>query len=409
MKKVAAVVLAGGRGKRMGALCDTRPKPALPFGGNHRVIDFSLNNCVGSGIENIIALVDYQRSYMSGYLKQWSLNNQLHDTLHILEPETGSYRGTADAVYQHLDMLYEADTEAVLILAADHVYQMDYREMFDFHERAGADVTISVVPVPKERACQFGIVSTDRDDKIVGFQEKPEKPESNLVSMGIYTFNTDVLARYLLKDALRNDSSHDFGYSVIPRLIENEKVFAYKFDGYWQDIGTPEAYYQAHMDLLSRNFSICPANIRSVHNESEDILNLIPIPSDNIRNSIIAENCVVNGRVENSVLSSGVFVSEHATVKNAVVMAGTFIGYCSTVCGCILDEKVEIGEYACISPSVVGKRLPVIKRGAVIPGYASTGDNHRGIGTPSLCTDIVDGLVLPDDFRNEDLVSMVKR
>jgi glucose-1-phosphate adenylyltransferase len=272
LKEVTAFILAGGRGKRMGALCDARPKPALPFGGKNRVIDFSLQNCVDSGIGNIIALVDYQRYYISGYLKQWRFANQLSETIHIREPKTGSYRGTAGAVYQNLDMLHEAEAEAVLILAADHVYRMEYCEMFDFHKRVEADVTIGVVPVPMERAHQFGIVATDNDERIIAFQEKPEKPASNLASMGIYIFNTDVLAKYLLKDALDAGSSHDFGYSVIPRVIKSERVFAYKFDGYWQDIGTPEAYHQAHMNLLSGGLNFNLKNDWSVDNEIDNIL-----------------------------------------------------------------------------------------------------------------------------------------
>jgi glucose-1-phosphate adenylyltransferase len=367
LKKVTAVVLAGGRGKRMGALCDTRPKPALPFGGSNCVIDFSLQNCIDSGIENIIALVDYQRSYMSKYL------NKLSGTIHIKEPKKNSYRGTADAVYQNLDVLHEMDTEAVLILAADHVYRMDYQKMFDFHKQAGADVTIGVVPVPIERAYQFGIVSTDIDDKIISFQEKPEKPECNLASMGIYIYNTAVLDRYLLKDALDASSSHDFGYSVIPRVIKNERVFAYKFDGYWQDIGTPEAYYQAHMDLLSGDFSFNPRNVHPVYNEIDDILRLSQVSRNNIRNSIISENCVVNGLVEDSILSPEVFVAENATVRNSVVMAGAFIGYGSTVCGCIIDEEVEIGEYAQVGSEAIlsGEgQVTIVSSGMVIPSNA---------------------------------------
>jgi glucose-1-phosphate adenylyltransferase len=373
LKKVAAIVMAGGRGKRMGTLCDTRPKPALPFGGNNRVIDFALNNCIRSGIDNIIVLVDYHRSYMSNYLKQWSYASQLSEIINIKEPQIGSYRGTADAVHQNLDVLHEMDTEAVLILAADHVYRMDYQKMFDFHKQVGADVTIGVVPVPIERAYQFGIVSTDVDDKIIDFQEKPEKPECNLASMGIYIYNTDVLDRHLLKDALDASSSHDFGYSVIPRVIKNERVFAYKFDGYWQDIGTPEAYYQAHMDLLSGDFSFNPRNVHPVYNEIDDNLRLSQVFSENIRHSIISENCVVNGLVEDSILSRGVFVAENATVRNAVVMAGAFIGYGSTVCGCIIDEEVEIGEYAQVGSRAIlsgeGK-VTIVSSGMAIPSNA---------------------------------------
>lgn len=398
--KVTAVVLAGGRGKRMGALCNTRPKPALPFGGKNRVIDFSLRNCLDSGIENIITLVDYQRAYMSEYIRQWSFENQFNETMYIREPQKGSYLGTADAVYQNLDTLNKTGAEAVMILAADHVYRMGYRDMFDSHRRTGADVTIGVVPVPTERACQFGIIATDSDDRIISFQEKPEKPESNLASMGIYIFNTDILTEHLIKDNLDTDSSHDFGYSVIPRVIANERVFAYRFDGYWQDIGTPEAYYQAHMDLINGIFPFTIGGISGL------------AYVDNSRNSIIGENCVVNGQVENSILYPGVFVSENATVRNAVVMAKTLIGYSSTVCGCIIDEEVEIGDYAHVGPITPfpagGNQVSIINRGTIIPSYANMG-NNRGIAAFGAYSDIFSGVVLPKDFGDKDLISIVKR
>jgi glucose-1-phosphate adenylyltransferase len=282
--------------------------------------------------------------------------------------------------------------------------------MFDFHRQVEADVTIGVVPVSLERASQFGVLSTDRDDRIISFQEKPDKPLSNLVSMGIYIFNDDVLTNYLLKDALQTDSSHDFGYSVIPSVIENQKVFAYKYDDYWQDIGTPEAYYQAHMDLLSGKFSFNPRNIRLFCNGSDDILRLAQASRDNIRNSIIGEKCVVNGTVENSVLSPGVFVAENATVRNAVVMAGSFIGYGSTICGCIIDEDAEIGEYAHVASSFpVGKeQITVVKKGGVIPRYANVGNNQQVMGNLDLCSNIADRPIFPRDFRDGNLVAIVK-
>lgn len=412
MNKVTAVILAGGRGKRMGALCESRPKPALPFGSNNRVIDFSLKNCVNSGIDNIITLVDYQRSYMSSYLEGWSYTNKPNTNIQILEPKTGSYQGTANAVYQHLDRLTNMGTEEVLILAADHIYQMDYCEMLDFHRQTGVDLTIGVVLVPVERANQFGIVSIDDEGKIVDFQEKPEIPKVNLASMGIYIFNIDVLTKYLLKDALQTDSSHDFGYAVIPEVIKNERAFAYRFNGYWQDIGTPEAYYQAHMDLLGGHLFPNHINGNPIYNELENITGLASIPGNNIRNSIVSENCLVNGWVENSVLSSGVFVSENAFVRDSVVMSGSFIGYGSTVYGCILDEGVEVGEYAHLSRAkssfVDGERVLVINKGTVIPSYTNAVDNYQNMRYLDSYPHIYSYRGFNRDIDDKDIISAIK-
>jgi len=411
MKNVTAMILAGGRGKRMGALCDTKPKPALPFGGRNCVIDFTLQNCINSGIRNIVALVDYKRDEMTGCLREWCFINQLSENIFIREPGTGSYRGTADAVFQNLNIVHESGAEAVIILAADHIYSMDYHEMFDFHNRVGADITVGVIPVPLERASRFGIVSMDGNGKIVSFQEKPDKPASNLASMGIYIFNTDVLTRHLVKDALDPGSSHDFGYSVLPEVIKNESVFAYKFNDYWQDIGTPEAYHRAHMDILSGKISLSHENTLPEDSEFDNLLSPVQMTGGKISNSIIDKSCVVNGRVENSVLSPGVFVSENAVVKNAVIMAGTIVGYGSTVYNCIIDEEVEIGDYAHVgavsSFSEGSKKIRVVEKGTRIPGHPNIKNSLQDKRNPAFRLDL-DRPVSPDNFDDEDLVIIVK-
>ena len=274
MKRVLALVLAGGQGKRMDILCHVRPKPALPFAGRFRVIDFVLSNCVHSRINNIAVLVDYQRSYMANYLRRWHLANASTMDFHILDPKAGSYRGTADAVYQNLEFIRRFPSDTVLILAGDHVYKMDYHQMLDFHERTRADVTIGVHSVPIEQAHRFGIVTTDAEGRIVDFVEKPKLPHSNLTSMGIYVFNKQVLAERLTEDAERIDSPHDFGYAVIPSMVNRDKVFAYEFDGYWQDIGTAQAYYWSNMELIRQQPSFTLDSSKPVFTDLGDL----PLP-----------------------------------------------------------------------------------------------------------------------------------
>ncbi len=224
MPKVLAMILTGGRGKRMDILCQERPKPALPFAGRFRVIDFSLSNCIHSQINSIALLADYQRSYMANYLRRWNSVNVPDVRLHILEPVTGAYRGTADAVYQNLGYLRRYRADRALVLAGDHIYKMDYRKILAFHEQVKADVTVGVVQVPIEQADRFGTVTVDAEGRIVDFVEKSGTPRSDLVSMGIYVFNTEVLAERLIEDAAQPNSPHDFGYAVIPDMVKRDRV-----------------------------------------------------------------------------------------------------------------------------------------------------------------------------------------
>ncbi len=231
MDRICAIILAGGKGKRMGVLCRHRPKPALPFGGQYRVIDFALSNCINSGIKDMLVLTDYQRSYMASYLTIWHLLNATENNFHVLEPQAGHYSGTADAVYQNLQYLHKCSADIVLVLAADHVYRMDYRAMLAFHERANADVTVGVAPVPLERASHFGLVKVGKDGRITDFIEKPKDPPCNLASMGIYLFNKKTLIEYLEADTISKVSSHDFGYNIVPEMVKGNGAFAYQFDG----------------------------------------------------------------------------------------------------------------------------------------------------------------------------------
>jgi len=360
----------------MDILCNLRPKPALPFAAGFRVIDFTSSNCVHSQIADIAVLVDYQRGQMAEYLRHWHSESGGTTSLRVLPPRFGSYAGTADAVYQNLDYLERQDNDSVLILAGDHVYKMDYRKMIDFHHMMKADVTVGVVRVPIEEAHRFGTITVDAENRATEFAEKSSRSRSNLASMGIYVFSKDLLTRRLNEDAREPSSPHDFGYAILPRMVKNDRVFAFEFNGYWRDIGTVEAYYEANMELLVRQprFSL---------NSDWPILsgsNMLPIcranREGNIVNSMISPGCAIEGRVENSILSPGVDVAEQAVVRNSVVMANASIGYHSVVDRCILDEGVNIGRSchigfgASLLPrdleiTVVGKDVTVPDRTAI--------------------------------------------
>jgi glucose-1-phosphate adenylyltransferase len=380
MKTVLAVILAGGRGTRMEILCQGRPKPALPFAARYQVIDFSLSNCVHSGISDIAVLLDYGRDALRNYLYNGDWWGAGYGTnLQILEPRSGSYEGTADAVYQNLLHLGEHAAELILVLAADHIYQMDYRKMIAFHEQRGADVTVGVIPIPIEQAYRFGIVTTNIEGRIIDFVEKPDTPKGDLASMGIYVFNREVLSGRLMEDAADLSSPHDFGYAVIPKMLSQDKVFAYEFDGYWRDIGTVEAYYEANMDLINE-----PPSLNLDHNWPVLTNYAGSLPAGvcqegNLENSIVSRGCIVKGQVEHSILSLGVEVEEHAVVRDSIIMSNTTIGRYSVVDHSILDEEVEVGEFCHIGSLgslIRGERsITVVGRGAVIPSYTEMGPN----------------------------------
>ena len=381
MKKVLAMILAGGRGKRMGLLCQGRAKPALPFAAEYRVIDFSLSNCVHSEISDMAILVDYQRRHMAHYLGGGFWMPARFNSFDVLEPKVGSYKGTADAVYQNLDYIEKHGADIVLILAADHVYKMDYRKMLAFHEQAGADVTVGVISVPIEEANRFGIVSVDAQGRMIDFVEKPKIPKSNLVSMGIYAFNTKVLAKRLTEDTTEPSSPHDFGHAIIPKMMKRDKVFAYRFDGYWWDIGTIEAYYQANMELTREAPSFSLNGGWPVFTRDNNVVPPKVSQQGNVRHSLTSPGCVIEGEVENSILSHGVRVEEKAVVRNSVVMANTVIGKHSVVDYCILDEEVTIGKFCYIGfgESLISGNwdITVLGRKVVVPPFTAIGRNCK--------------------------------
>jgi glucose-1-phosphate adenylyltransferase len=420
--KAMALILAGGRGKRMDILSDLTPKPALPFAGNLRVIDFTTGNCLYSRIENIAVLVDYRREAMADYLTGWHVANGCRADLSIRPPRAGSYTGTADAVYRNLDYVARQNADTVLVLAGDHVYRMDYRRMIDFHRKMKADATVAVIRVPVKDTHRFGTVTVAGDGRITEFKEKTSIARSNLASMGIYIFDTDRLARRLGEDASEPGSLHDFGYNVLPRMVRTDRVFAYEFKGYWYDIGTIESYYEANMELLAPRSRLTfdggwpvPGGNRirpmscSSHNGS-------------IINSIVSPGCVIEGRVVNSILSPGVYIGAHALVRNSLVMADSCVGFHSIVSSCVVDEKVDIGKYCYIgfgaapgdpAVTVLGRdvtvpdRTAISHRSGVCPGLDPESYDTRQI--PSGTTVIVPARGIKDipviptniDFRGE--------
>jgi glucose-1-phosphate adenylyltransferase len=397
-KEIIGIILAGGRGKRMDVLCEVRPKPVLPYAGTYRVIDFTLSNCVHSGVKDILTLVDHRRIEMTRYFRQWHSVNREIQSLTILHPRKDSYSGTADAVYQNLSYLNMPNTETVLVLAGDHIYNMDYRGILDFHNQVRAEATVGVVQVPIEQAYRFGTVITDSDGRITEFVEKSSSPNSDLASMGIYVFNRVLLERYVSEDAKNLNSPHDFGYAILPKIMEKGKMYAFKFDGYWQDIGTVEAYYNAHMDLLGAEPRFVLNNIRPVLGKRK----IRPWPSNrecnNIVNSLISPGCEIDGYVENSILSPGVRVEKYAEIRNSVIMANVSIASHSIIERCILDERARVGEFCCIGYNNGAKsesqKVTILGKGAKVP-------EHTVIG--SKC--IVSPYAGPDNFLSRAIPS----
>ena len=396
--KMLAMVLAGGRGSRMDILCNVRPKPAISFAGGFRVIDFSLSNCIHSGITDIAVLTDYQRSNMADYLSRWRRANASTQQFDVLEPKKVCYLGTADAVYQNIDYLRSSDADAVLVLAGDHVYKMNYRMMAAFHEQAGADVTVGVVTVPIEETYRFGTVKLDADSRITEFIEKSKESWSNLASMGIYIFNKQVLIDRLTEDAARPGSPHDFGYAILPEMVHRDNVFAYRFDGYWQDIGTRDTYYAANMELLGSEPSFSLDSDWHILTEEPELALMKKVNRGLVKNSLVSEGCVIRGEVQNSILSPEVHIEEKAIVRDSILMPGVSVGYHTIVDRCILDENVNISRYCYIGFDAGfpngGREITVVGKGTVVPSHTAIGRN---------CT--IMPHVSPGDFKGNVVLS----
>jgi len=396
MENVGAVILAGGQGERLGILAHERTKPAIPFAGKYRIIDFTLSNCVNSGIYNAAVLIQYQPLSLIDHIgigMPWGFARP-DGKIQLLNPylarEEGRdwYKGTADAVYQNIQRLEEQDTEMVLILSGDHVYKMDYSDMVKFHEKNQADVTLAVTRIPKDELRDFGTVSVDEEGRVVGFQEKVKEPKSDLVSMGVYLFKKDILLQCLEEDAQRRSSKHDFGRNIFPQqLVGNFPLFAYQFEGYWRDVGTVRSYWQANMKLLEVPPSITFSADWPIRTKDEEQRPPAVVSQrGDVINSMISNGCIIEGRVEHSVLSPGVRVVENAVVKNSVIMSDSVIGQESVVDYAILDKEVAI-EAGCYvgfgedyqvnreEPKMLNTGLTVVGKGAKIPEGIAIGRN----------------------------------
>ena len=373
-KECVAMLLAGGQGSRLGALTTKIAKPSVPFGGKYRIIDFALSNCANSGLDTIGVLTQYQPLTLNSYIgdgKSWDLD-RMHGGIQILPPyqrvgDSEWYLGTANSIYQNINFIDQYNPEYVLILSGDHIYKMDYSLMINYHKEKDADCTISVIDVPLKEASRFGILSSDEGGRITDFEEKPKRPKSTQASMGIYVFKWNKLKEYLEIDDLNIKSTNDFGKDVIPLMLKsNEKMYAYKFNGYWKDVGTIDSLWQANMDLLGENGFELSENwiIYSRHAEkpphyvSKDAV---------VKNSIVSEGAVILGAVENSIIFSGVTVGENASVKDSVIMADVKIGKNCVINYSIIDEMVKIGANLKIGkPIGENSEITVIPRESVI-------------------------------------------
>ena len=352
-KECIAMLLAGGQGSRLGALTSKIAKPAVSFGGKFRIIDFSLSNCSNSGIDTVGVLTQYRPYLLNTYVgsgEAWDLDER-GAGVSILPPyatqEGGSwYAGTADAVTQNIGYIREHDPAYVLILSGDHLYRMDYRKMLKSHIEHGADLTVSVMPVPWEEASRFGIITKDDADRIVKFTEKPEKPDSNLASMGIYIFSTDVLLNALEEDALDARSSHDFGKDIIPKLLENDgRLYCYEFHGFWKDVGTISSFHETSMDLLGENpeFDLYDKSFPIMSNITTRPPHYIG-PEARVDDCLISNGCKVFGTVRHSILSTDAVVDERAVVEASVLLPGARVKAGAHVVRAILGENSVVEE-----------------------------------------------------------------
>ncbi|MGG6311102.1 glucose-1-phosphate adenylyltransferase [Paenibacillus macerans] len=360
-KDCIAMLLAGGEGRRLSPLTAKQAKPAVPFGGHYRIIDFPLSNCVNSGIDTIGVLTQYEAASLHEHIGEgepWRLPRSESGGISLLpsfQAGVEEYAGTADAIYKNMAFVDGYSPKYVLILSGDHIYHMDYRQMLDFHLGHRAKATISVMPVPWEEAHRFGVMSTDELSRITEFAEKPKQPASNLASMGIYLFDWDYLKQQLMEDAEDPSSSHDFGKDVIPRMLGGtEPLHAYQFKGYWRDVGTVHSLWEAHMDLLADSSEWKLHNVHWPMYTREPSVNLGLVKKRGVQSqcSLIHDHCLLEGYAERSVIFSGTEIGRNARIKDSVVMPGARIGKN------VLIERAIIGEGA------------VIKDGTVIKGSA---------------------------------------
>ena len=394
---VLTLILAGGQGSRLSILGEKRAKPAVPFAGKYRIIDFPLSNAVNSGLYRVAVLTQYRPHSLMQHIgigEPWDLNRAQPNGVQIWQPYRGRkdqdwYRGTADALYQNRNLIAESGCDRVLVLSGDHIYKQDYRDLLNFHDAKGADLTVAVMNVAQEEVFRFGIMSTDATQRITNFTEKPKKSDSTLASMGIYVFNTRFLLQNLNDDAADPESSHDFGKNIIPKMVENDKVYAYPFSGYWVDVGTISSYWETNLALLQPKPGLDlydPSWV--IHTRSKERPPVKLGTSGQSRNSLLSNGCVTEGTVINSVLSPGVIIEAGAVVRDSVIMNDTVVRVGAVVDRCVLDKEIEIGANAQVGvgdedtpnelePANINTGITIVGKRASIPASASIGRNCR--------------------------------
>ena len=353
-----AMILAGGRGSRLHELTNKVAKPAVSYGGKYRIVDFPLSNCANSGVDIVGVLTQYESVLLNSYVAaggRWGLDAR-ESGVFVLPPREKAdadldvYRGTADAISQNIDFIDKYSPEYLLVLSGDHIYKMDYDKMLDYHKEMNADATIAVIEVPMKEASRFGIMNTDGNGRIVEFEEKPEHPKSNLASMGIYIFNWKLLRKILLADMKNPDSHHDFGKDVIPCLLNDKKTLAaYKFKGYWKDVGTIDSLWEANMDLIdSRNELNLNDPAWKIYTEDTSALPQYIGPNAKVNKAFITQGCVVEGEVNHSVLFTGCKVGEGAKIIDSVLMPGVEVAAGAVVQRALVADNVKIGQDAVV-------------------------------------------------------------
>lgn len=410
-KEITALLLAGGQGSRLGVLTKKAAKPAVLFGGKYRIIDFSLSNCINSGIDTVGVLTQYQPLKLNSHIgigKPWDMD-RMNGGVTILSPymkeDSGEwYKGTANAIGQNIDYIDKVNPKYVIILSGDHIYKMNYSDMLAFHKKNKAEATISVISVPYEEASRYGIMNTDKSGRICEFEEKPENPKSTLASMGVYIFTWDTLRQYLIRDEHKHDSDHDFGKDIIPAmLVDGCSMWAYKFVGYWRDVGTIQAFWESNMDLIKR---VPEFNLYDPHWKIYTPNPVKPAhyigATGSVKTSVIAEGCMIYGRVRNSVLFPGVIVEKDSLIENSIVMSNTHIGENCHLDKCIISEDVRICSNVIIGqgenlanqdkPNIYNSGITVVGDGAEIPDGTVIGKNvmiDMNVRQEDFCSSVV--------------------
>ncbi len=375
-KECIAMLLAGGQGSRLYDLTKSIAKPAVSFGGKYKIIDFPLSNCINSGIDTVGVLTQYQPLELNDYVANgapWDLD-RMRGGLTVLPPYQGNkrsdwYKGTANAIYQNINFIKHFNPDYVLILSGDHIYRMDYKKMLEQHKATGAACTVATITVPMDEANRFGICNTNPDGSIYEFEEKPKKPKNNQASMGIYIFTTKTLIEYLENDEEDENSSNDFGKNIIPNLLNNgEKLFSYRFEGYWKDVGTISSLWEANMDLIGEEpiLNLTDSNFRIYSKNNARPPQYVGSEAV-VENSLISEGCRIYGTVRNSVISGGVVVEKDAVVEDSVVMEDVVIKNSACVYTAIIDSKTVVEAGATVGTKGAGKDdIALIASGSVI-------------------------------------------